>query len=274
MTFALVDEASYQDPNGAEPDFVAAKKSGLVGVFIKATDGVTYVNPYFLRDAQAAHAAGLYVGAYHFEEPRDDAAQQGQFFLDTVAKLPAGVLQLRHALDHETTQGCSTAQVSQCGAGWLRFVQNHVGWQPLVYTYPNFAQSGYCQGLGGYPLWLASYSSTHVAPGPWSKYVLLQTGQAPEAGFSGGPVDQDQTPDLAPLLIPGASPASAPVTNPEDDMLFVRDPSNGGEYAVDLDPKGNWVVRHLSGPEAGVVASNGRKIPDATPDQLKALGIS
>lgn len=59
----IIDVSSNQD----HPiSWSAVKKSGVVGVILKATQGLTYVNPYFEEDLKGCLAAGLPVAAYHF----------------------------------------------------------------------------------------------------------------------------------------------------------------------------------------------------------------
>lgn len=47
-------------------DFARVKASGVAGAILKATEGVNYTDPNFAAYAQAATAAGLPIGAYHF----------------------------------------------------------------------------------------------------------------------------------------------------------------------------------------------------------------
>src|ERR1035441_2909674 len=48
------------------------QKSGHAFAFVKATEGVTFLNPDFLKDWLAAKANGLFRGAYNFFNPEDD----------------------------------------------------------------------------------------------------------------------------------------------------------------------------------------------------------
>jgi GH25 family lysozyme M1 (1,4-beta-N-acetylmuramidase) len=57
-----IDISAYQ-PN---VDFEKVKAAGIEVVYIKATEGTSYINPYLKKHAAAAKAAGLKVGFYHF----------------------------------------------------------------------------------------------------------------------------------------------------------------------------------------------------------------
>src|SRR5438270_6269922 len=63
------DVASYQHPSSGSIDWAAVKTSGRSFVFVKATEGSTYTNPYFAADWAASRAAGLIHGAYAFARP-------------------------------------------------------------------------------------------------------------------------------------------------------------------------------------------------------------
>lgn len=205
--FLLIDEASFQHPGGAAIDFVPLKNAGVVGVYVKATEGLTYTNPWLDADAKGALAAGLHLGFYHFFHPSQDPVKQALYFLAAVRSYGND---LRLALDHEVSDSLSPAPVAAAAVTCERTLAANIHYAPLLYTYPSFAQEGYCAGLGGYPLWLADPSGSAV-PAPWASDVLVQTGQGNESGVRVA-VDQDSAPDLGPLLVP---------STPEEDSVAV-----------------------------------------------------
>ncbi|MFD7067147.1 GH25 family lysozyme [Streptomyces sp. NPDC059913] len=71
MTVKGVDVSSYQS--------ATFSTSGLSFVFVKATEGATYVNPKMTAQAAHARAAGCVVGFYHFLRPGDMKAQAAYF---------------------------------------------------------------------------------------------------------------------------------------------------------------------------------------------------
>lgn len=85
-----IDVAIYQDATFAT--------SGLDFVFIKATEGRTYVNPKMGRQAATARTAGLAVGFYHFLHPGNIQAQ-AEAFVAKCASLEGDML----VCDWETT---------------------------------------------------------------------------------------------------------------------------------------------------------------------------
>ncbi len=84
--------------NNAHPiDYAAAKAAGVVGVIVKATDGLTYVNPFYDPDVAGFEAVGVPVIAYHFAEFGDAAAEAAKFV--SVAGARARVLDVETSTD-------------------------------------------------------------------------------------------------------------------------------------------------------------------------------
>jgi len=82
--------------NDAHPiDYAAAKAAGVTGVFVKATEGMGYTNPYFHEDVAGFQAVGVPVLGYHFASFGDVNAEVAHF------KSVAGPL--ARVLDSETS---------------------------------------------------------------------------------------------------------------------------------------------------------------------------
>jgi lysozyme len=185
------DVASYQHPGGASIDW--GRVAGRAGfAFVKATEGTTYVNPWFGRDWAGARNARLVRGAYHYARPAlplSTAVDQARAFVRVVGStreqgdLPA-------VLDLEETGGLGPAQLSAWARAWLTTAEALTGRLPVLYTYRYFwgAAMGGDPTFGAYPLWLAAYSGTAPAPLPgWSRWTFWQhTSAAHYPGISGG----------------------------------------------------------------------------------------
>lgn len=159
--------------------------AGIVFAFVKATEGITYVDPELAVNWAAMQSAGLLRGAYHFYEPTDDPASQAQNFLSTVSLGPGD---LPPVLDIETNGGVSSEQLWNGVAAWLQAVQQATGKQPIVYTAPDFWNSNSPDlALTSHPLWLADYASQPTLPDGWSTWQFWQhseTGTVPGVSTS------------------------------------------------------------------------------------------
>ncbi|MFE3603107.1 glycoside hydrolase family 25 protein [Streptomyces sp. NPDC059096] len=71
MTIKGIDVSSYQSSNYST--------AGFDFVFVKATEGTSYINPRMVAQAAHGRAAGLVVGFYHFLRAGDMKAQARYF---------------------------------------------------------------------------------------------------------------------------------------------------------------------------------------------------
>ena len=169
-----IDISNHQ----AGADLSRAKAAGCGFIFIKATEGGTYRDPYFAGFQGQAHALGLPSGAYHFARPGNGrtGAQEAQFFLSVAG---ARLGELPPVLDLEDTKLTPAATVAWA-LDYLATVQKATGVRPIVYTYTAFARAhlGGGTGLAAYPLWLADYRSSTTAlppaPAPWGSWAAWQ----------------------------------------------------------------------------------------------------
>ena len=91
-----IDVASHQHPNNAAIDWDQVRAAGYEFVYVKATEGLGYKNPWLGRDVDGANKAGMKVGCYHWIKPGLSVSAQREFFLNAVADMD---LSLPHALD-------------------------------------------------------------------------------------------------------------------------------------------------------------------------------
>lgn len=69
-------------------DWSKVKEAGYEFALIKATQGVSDIDPLFTSNWTQTKAAHLLRGAYHFFEPADDPHKQAEIFLQTVSFEP------------------------------------------------------------------------------------------------------------------------------------------------------------------------------------------
>jgi LysM repeat protein/GH25 family lysozyme M1 (1,4-beta-N-acetylmuramidase) len=76
-----VDVSSYQGEM-TQNDFNKLKALGVKTIIVKATEGTSYTNPYFLQEVKYANAAGLNVDIYHFAQfgNATTATAEGTYF--------------------------------------------------------------------------------------------------------------------------------------------------------------------------------------------------
>lgn len=202
MTNLLIDLSS----NNGSVDLYAAARDGISGAFLKATEGTTYVNPYFA--SQRATNSGLRVGAYHYARPdrnpyRPEA--EAEHFCRVIGKL--GRRDLRPVLDLEVWgDDLSPEQMVSWARKFNRVVRKRFGVWPIFYSYPYFINRLSADIPIGNGLWLASYGRNdgkeypYGVPAPWQKIVAHQfTSRGRVAGVRGD-CDVSRAKSLTPLL--------------------------------------------------------------------------
>jgi lysozyme len=130
--------------NGAI-DWPAVAGAGIALVFVKATQGLRFVDPTFERNRAGAAQAGLSVIPYHFIDGSDPEAQAAHFI--AIADLAAGQPAM---IDWETATPIAT--VTTLGGA----IAEHTGRAPVAYY--GFAQLPIADPtLSAWPLMLPAY---------------------------------------------------------------------------------------------------------------------
>lgn len=172
------DVSSWQHPGGALINWGAIKAAGQSFAMVKATEGLDYVNPFFVPDVLAMRAAGVATGTYHYADVTLPAAPQAAFF-SAMTFGQHGPMDLPPVIDFENAKGQSPAQLKSWLHQYLDAVQSLTGKTPIIYTYQNFwrNQMANTTDFANYPLWIADYNGG-TAPGPlpggWKNWTFWQ----------------------------------------------------------------------------------------------------
>ncbi len=187
-TVAGIDVSGHQ----GNVDWAAQWNAGKRFVWVKATEGTGYRNPYFAQQYNGSYNQGFIRGAYHFALPdRSSGATQANFFSNNGGGWSGDGRTLPGALDMEynpygaTCYGLSKAAMTQ----WILDFSNRykARWSkyPAIYT----SASWWSQCVSGdfsrtNPLWVARYSSAvGTLPCCWGFYTVWQ--------YSSSPIDQN-----------------------------------------------------------------------------------
>lgn len=135
----------------------AAADDGVEFIFIKATEGVSFVDENFKINYWKAQHAGLKTGAYHFFRFDKDGVEQAMHFLKVVDRRR---LELGLAIDVEQ-QGnptdIDTALVVERLAAMVEYL-NLRGYHVMLYTNRDGYEKFLMDTFPGYPLWICSFS--------------------------------------------------------------------------------------------------------------------
>jgi GH25 family lysozyme M1 (1,4-beta-N-acetylmuramidase) len=191
-----IDVSHYQ----GRIDWQRVAAAGYRFVFAKATEGVRYVDPTYVRNKTGAEREGLVFGAYHFANPDarpNDAVREANHFLDRARLIPGNIVPV---LDLETTGGLSHRRLTHWILTWMRHVRDRLGVRPILYTSPlgwqlrtgdtaTIARAGYEQ------LWVAHWGVEEptVPAGHWDRHgwTFWQRSECGSVPGVGGCVDVD-----------------------------------------------------------------------------------
>lgn len=167
------------------------KMAGRDFVFIKATEGSSYVSSTFAGDWAEAKAAGILRGAYHYFRPSVDPVEQAEIFLKTMGELDAD--DLPALFDWEEDDGLSAAIQIERAKTWLLLVEKATGKIPIIYTGPSFWNSlGNPSSFIRHSLFIANYQvNCPWIPAPWSKWTFWQHTDQGIVDGSPGELDLD-----------------------------------------------------------------------------------
>ena len=192
--------------NNTVRDLSAARKNGVVGVWLKVSEGRTFIDPDYQRYRKMALDAGLRVGGYHFARPDlMGGSFQARNFVALLGKV--GRRDMRPVLDIEVNDRRSIPlELENWCRDFVKDVRDRTGVCPIVYSNAPFLQSMQCAKPFGCGLWLAAYGADdgkehpYGLPKPWTGAVAHQfTSKGRIIGIDGN-VDLTYAKSLRPLL--------------------------------------------------------------------------
>ncbi|WP_336080628.1 glycoside hydrolase family 25 protein [Thalassospira sp. CH_XMU1448-2] len=148
------------------------QNSGIAFTFVKATDGLDYLDPTFTDHFAAARKAGLLRGAYHFYETNDDGAAQAAWFIKNVTLEPGD---LPPVVDIERIKAPIKGNLHQQFETFLSLLEQHYHRRPIIYTGRKFWEHAMKEHFPGNQLWIAEYGVDQpTIPVEWASWSFWQ----------------------------------------------------------------------------------------------------
>lgn len=245
-------------------DWKKVAGDGVKYAIIKASEGVSRIDPKLSVNATGAKANKILTSFYHYARPENNAAdKEASHFATAVLGLH---VDFPLVLDVEgEASKIGKSKLTQWCEVFCTTLKRLTGKDVMIYTGASFAKDYLGAPLGKYPLWVANYGrGLTKAPmqnptwSVWSLYQYTETGKV--NGISGN-VDvnvmnkafyDNYTKPVTPAKPVTPTPA-APTTK------------------QDTNTEINVFVNGVKMQDAGVLSVQGRSYPNA--DALKALGI-
>jgi GH25 family lysozyme M1 (1,4-beta-N-acetylmuramidase) len=206
-------------------DWPRVRRAGIQFAYVKATEGVGYVDPLAGAHAAGARSVGMARGFYHFARPdsysgrtletvRRDARAEAESFLAVAAPRPGDLLP---ALDLEVA-GLGPKLLAAWTLAWLERVRRRTAVRPVLYCSPAFLRRlGAAARLRSYPLWIAHWDvGAPALPPGFRRYAIWQYTSRGHVDGVADRVDRDRLAeglDLADLTYRPVIPAPSPRPN-------------------------------------------------------------
>lgn len=144
-------------------------------VLVKATQGVSYVNPYCDSEIQAAKAQGKKIGVYHYADG-NDAIAEADFFVNNCLGY------VREAIFMLDWEGEGT-QYTDWAHRFLQHVESRIGYKPVIYMSESVVNDNDWSAVaaGDYGLVCAKYSDYEID----NNYDMSNAGKMPDVKWWG-----------------------------------------------------------------------------------------
>lgn len=156
-------------------NFREVKEAGIEVIYIKATQGNDYIDPYFERNYQEAKENGLKIGVYHFLTARntEEAKDEADFFASVISKKE---IDCRLAMDFEVFGKLTKKEINDISKVFLERVEEKTNKDMVIYSDASNARDIFDEELASkYPIWIAQYgASKPLNNGKWETWVGFQ----------------------------------------------------------------------------------------------------
>lgn len=202
-------------------DFPSLRQADLRIMYIKATQGTDYIDPYLKANYDGARANGYAVGFYHYLTARneEECHAEARYFLDALGGMQSDC---RMAVDLGNKDRLDVAAFSRLCRVFLEDVEQLSGLRGMIYASASTARHD-LHDLQAYPLWVAEYGVRQPEPNPywtmWTGFQYSNTGRLP--GIEGS-VDLDVFTNAVLLAQPAEHPrpASPPISTGKSRDLY------------------------------------------------------
>ena len=126
-------------------NFTKVKNNGIEVVYIKATQGNDYIDPYFKRNYENAKNVGLKIGVYHFLTARniEEAIDEADFFCSVISNKK---INCKLAMDFESFGRLTKEEINEISK-YQDLMMICYGYLPIFYS-RRYLVSNYLQYIG------------------------------------------------------------------------------------------------------------------------------
>ncbi|MDO4282749.1 MAG: GH25 family lysozyme [Clostridia bacterium] len=173
-------------------DYSRVREAGIEVVYIRSSEGTSFVDPYFRMNYDNAKANGLKVGFYHYVTSRsiEEAIVEADFFVSVIEGTSPDC---KLAMDFEYFNGLNNDEINQIAETFLSRVKEVSGKDVVIYSDAYNAEATFEESLAIYPIWVADYFVDEPASnGKWEYWVGFQYSDVGSIDGINGNVDLDK----------------------------------------------------------------------------------
>ena len=187
-TYDGIDVSGWQ----GKINYKEVKEAGIEIVYMKSSEGTSYVDSHFNENYENAKANGLKVGFYHYVDARNakDAVEEAKFFVSVISgKVPDCKL----AMDFENFGNLTYEEINEIGITFMKTVENLSKKEMIIYSDAYNALKVFDGELLKYPLWVAQYDVEKPEPNyKWNTWAGWQYTDVGEVYGINTHVDRDK----------------------------------------------------------------------------------
>lgn len=157
-------------------------------VYIKATEGATYIDPMFQHNLKGARASKLRVGAYHYFRTSSSVLSQFKNYRKHVKKDDIDIIPM---VDVEECKQWSTKQFQDSLMRFIELVKLHYGEAPMIYSVNTFYNKYCAPKFNNYHLMIGRYGNDKPFIKGEGTYTIWQKSQTGKIKGFGKNVDID-----------------------------------------------------------------------------------
>lgn len=144
-------------------------------VYIKATEGATYVDSMYQQNIKGARARKLRVGAYHYFRTTSSVQKQFENYKKHVKKSDIDLIPM---VDVEECRKWSTVQFQDSLMRFIQLVKSHYGKSPMIYSVNTFYNRYCAPRFNNFHLMIGRYGINEPVIKGKGTYTIWQKSQA------------------------------------------------------------------------------------------------
>lgn len=159
-------------------------------VYVKATEGATFVDQSYAQNVKGAKSVGIAVGAYHYLSSGSSVREQFRNFYRVVDRKVQDIVPMVD-VEEDGVAGWSRQQLQDSLSTFLQLLESHYLCKPIIYSYAKFYNDHLAPRFNAYRLFLSHYDVRQPVVAGNGRHDIWQHSDQGVIDGIGHPVDLD-----------------------------------------------------------------------------------